>query len=63
MIFVMFSLINIDSHVLQLKFLQGLTREIRENKTTAKISTYTVNMAPTTNLSLASCSRGHLTLW
>ena len=32
--------ITVNSHVLKLKFSRGLTREIRENKTTAKITTY-----------------------
>ena len=31
-----------NSHVLKLKFSRGLTREIRENKTIAKIIMYTV---------------------
>ena len=35
-------LITINSHVLKLKFSRGLTRKIHENKTTAKITTYTV---------------------
>ena len=34
--------IHINRHTLKWKFLRGLTREIRENKTTAKITTYTV---------------------
>ena len=34
--------ITINSHILKLKCLRGLTREIRENKTTAQITTYTL---------------------
>ena len=37
-IFVMFSLL-LNSHILKWKFSRGLTREIRENKTTANITT------------------------
>ena len=37
--------ITINSHVLKLKILRGLTREIRETKTTAKLTTYTVLQA------------------
>ena len=35
--------ITINKHILKLKCSRGLTREIHENKTTAKISTYTVS--------------------
>ena len=31
-----------NSYILKWEFLRGLTREIRKNKTTAKITTYTV---------------------
>ena len=36
--------ITINRHKLKWKFLQGLTRKIRENKTTAKITMYTVSL-------------------
>ena len=35
--------ITINSHILKWKFSRGLTREIHENKSTAKITTYTVS--------------------
>ena len=36
--------VTINSHVLKLTFSRGLTREIRENKTSVKITTYTVHV-------------------
>ena len=38
--------ITINSHMLKWKFARGLTREIRENKTTAKIITYIYTVRP-----------------
>ena len=42
--------IAINSHILKQKFLRGPTREICENKTTAKITTYTVYLSLMTDI-------------
>ena len=44
--------ITINRHQLKWKFLQGLTREILENKTTAKITMYSVVVAIVYNFSI-----------